>query len=106
VDRDFCYEMQKRCAIYNLAPNVGGTVDIGQYEYGYITEIAETIVECDNHNRSELLSIRDSLSFEIELLKMKYRNIMVIAEDLHVKNLARKNGELISIDFDCFTMAY
>jgi hypothetical protein len=123
--RSFSYLTQKRCSEHGLAPLVGEKVDIqdGEYKYGFICEIVETIVPEDVVVRAKYANEKknghwstslnnewneieddDRLQDELRNLIEQYEDLGFSPSDMHAGNLGylyNEDGErqLICIDF-------
>jgi len=126
--RDNSYERQSLAADYELGPDVGDKIDLPydnyqgedgteQPQYGYITEIVETLVPKHLH-ANDLFPISDQpeelqkeyrywdkiwydqeSAFRLECKKELNDHTGIWFEDDHAWNWGIKNGKMICIDF-------
>lgn len=105
--RDEVYGRQKSAAKHGLGPDVGGKIDLhdGDYNYGYITEKVETLIDTstsmmsDNFDWDEYDKAKDEYEDELGRLKEELEEIGLTFEDNHPANVGWKNGRLVCIDF-------
>ena len=111
--RDKSYRLQKELSEHNLAPRVGGQINLdcdsyNSYCYGFVTEIVETVLSHEyivglQENTESWVLFREAgvkLEEQVKELTEEYESLGYSPYDLHPGNLGyNKDGKLICIDF-------
>lgn len=111
-ERDAAFENQKTFAQYGYGPEVGGKIDFRDVdrEYGYITEIVETVIP-GHLVGSERIQYSERFYEEYgryddqgenrikEIIREMEETTGITMVDMHAGNWGWKNGQLIPIDF-------
>jgi hypothetical protein len=111
--RDKSHRLQKELSEHNLAPKVGGQINLDRdgsnyYCYGFVTEIVETVLSHEyivgldkgQEDWGLFRETKEEMKDQVAELKDEYESLGYSPYDLHPGNLGyNKDGRLICIDF-------